>query len=239
MRRRFAKHTLIALMSFLIISKLAADTVEDFSSQVLVPEIISSSKSPMVYDWRKSSFSLELGLVQFHEKNSFKGGDFDYALMGMIPTLEGQIFRFGIRRIEVLETPSTRLIGRTPFKQTASVSRYEVFGQWGFSLMEGRSISRISFLPSLETVLWGLVGAHLSQPSRTWVPKLKGRSEPYPGQNAVNSTFVVELAVLWQVYLPNRIGFFVEGVYNIPIRDMADLSSWSYTVIGLSYSSQD
>lgn len=220
---------------FLSSSWLWADVREDLSSQTLLPEIVSSSQTPHAFDWRKASVSLNLSLLRVDEKNTFENDAYDYQFMGLLPVADSGILRMGLRRIEVLETKSSKLIGRTPFKQSASLTRYEVVVQGGYPLLEGRAISRLSFLPSLEQVFFVLAGAHYSHPNASWIPKKGDRPDPYPGQDQVHSNINLELGCLWQVYLPSRFGMFVDWTYQIPIRNAGDLKSWVYAGLGVSY----
>lgn len=131
---------------------IAEDTVESpLSSQGLYQDVISEVKNPMVFNWRRSAYELDIGYIHVDEKNNFEteGGSLGITF----PSKGGYLFRLVVRRIEILQTGSSKKIGRTPYKQPAGVTRYEILTGGALSLLEGRVASRFSpIIPDLEHV---------------------------------------------------------------------------------------
>ena len=118
-----------------------ADMAEVIPNSGLFNDVISRSQKPHAFDWRKSSSELNLGYGYTDEANNFNNEAYD---LGIGFPLGSWIFQLDLRRINVYPTYSSNLLGRTPFTQEATVTRYEMGGTFMFSLFEGRSISRLS-----------------------------------------------------------------------------------------------
>ena len=228
------KTTLMLIVFILCYGKVeGANIGEEFSSSRLVAEVISHSDHPHAYDWRKNEFDLALSWVLVSERNNFESQGVQLAFQ--IPTNAGYLIRIGLRRIHVAETSSSKMLGRTPFKQSALMKRYELFSHLGYNVLEGRSISRLS-ISDLEQVFWVLGGFLYSHPNQGWVPKKSDKPEAYLGQDQVNSKIVLNLGLLWQIYIPDVVGISWEWVYHYPVGNTGDLQSWNSWALGLVYS---
>lgn len=186
------------------------------TSAVLVDEVMSQSSGPHVFDWRKSAAEIELGYVYVDEANNFESWGAE--LIGSIPSDAGVTFRFGLRRFWLESTESAELIEKTPFRQKAQPTRYEIMGGLGVSLLEGRSFSRLSpWMGDLEHVLQGLVGLHYNHPNDKWIPARSDKPDARPGQEISYAKLVAEIGLRWQVYFPSSLGLFLGVDRQIPL----------------------
>jgi len=204
------------------------------SSEGLVQEALSEVKNPHAFDWRKSSYELELGYDYADEKNNFEN---DGAHLGLaFPTSSGFLTRLALRRMLVYGSESSNKVGRTPFRQPAGVSRYELMVGGGMSLVEGRAITRLSpWLPDLEHVLHFTFGVHYSHPNKTWIPRRDDPPDTLPGQRPVNSRWVLEAGLKYQLYLPSAFGLFYEISRHFPLQPAAGQRSWTVFSGGLTW----
>ncbi len=198
----------------------------------LVEEVVSRSDSPHAFDWRAATAEVQLGYGYVDEANNFDTETFE--LGAGVPTGEGSMARFGLRRTQVYSTPSSNDVGRTPFRQAAQPTRYEFFGGDGYGLLEGRSMTRLTpWIPDVAHVMLAYAGAHYSLPNKGWVPRRGDPPAVLPGQEQVKTKIALELGLRWQIYLPSSFGVYFEGLYNRPMGSAGRLRSWSYFSGGL------
>lgn len=208
--------------------------VDPMTTSDMVPEVISRAESPHAYDWRAATFELQLGIGEVLENNNFNTAA--YELAGGVP-MQGSMLRFGLRRVDVFSTPSSDDIGRTPFKQAAQSTRYELFTSYAFGLLEGRAMTRFSpLLPDVENTLFLTIGAHYSHPNASLIPRRSDTPPPLNGQEQVNANFVLELGLRYQVYLPQNFGLAIEAVENLPLGSTDALHHWAYFDGGVLWS---
>lgn len=218
-------------------SSLAQGVVDPMYTPGIVADVVSEVRSPRAYDWRRNSYELQLGYGYIDEQNNFENEVFE--LMVGFPGSGGFMPRMGIRRVHMMGTPSSAKLARTPFKQEAGMTRYEVVGGFGMSLMEGRNFSRLSpWLGDFENVVMLWAGGHYSHPNATLTPKKNEKPKPMPGQKPVNQKFVIELGMRWSFYLPKNYGLYMEAMYQFPTSANEDLKSWNYFVGGVTVAVQ-
>lgn len=228
---------LLGLVPLSLQASSASNWRSHLSSAGLLEEVISQVENPHVFDWRKASFQLELGLGYPVETNNFESRAYELALG--IPLNGGMIFRTGLRRVKVSETYSSRLIGRTPFLQEAGISRYDLIAGLDYSILEGRSITRFSkWIPDLQHVLFLKAAGYYSHPNASDMIKLKDKPQAYPGQDVFRSAVNLELGLKWQLYLPQAFGFYLEASQHYPLSRGDHLHSWLYFAGGLTWSAK-
>jgi hypothetical protein len=216
-------------------SAFAADEfVESLSSSAMIGDVIAKAENPYVFDWRKSSVIVEAGPVMMLDNNSFKSSGHQLSLG--FPLVSGHLIKVGFRRIKVESTDSSLMLARTPFTQSALMTRFEFLGSYGYNLLEGRNISKLSSrMGDLETVFWLLGGGHYSMPNKTWYPSKGQKPTPLPAQDAVNSAAVLDLGLMWQVFFPNALGLMAEFSYHFPLTDTGQLKRWNSVGVGLTW----
>ena len=199
----------------------------------IVSEVISESRSPRVYDWRKNAYELQLGTGYIDEANNFETEVYEIILG--VPMEGGLITRVGLRHVIVRGTESSDNVGRTPFTQESGMTRYEILAGMGFSLLEGRNFTRFSpGLGDFENVVLATLGLHYSHPNATYIPKKNEKPRKLPGQKPVNQKIVIELGMRWAIYTPKDYGLYFEAIYNRPLGATGDLTSWAYFGGGLA-----
>lgn len=193
----------------------------------IVSEVISESRAPRAYDWRKNSYELQLGTGYIDEANNFENEVYEIILG--IPMEGGLMTRIGLRRVIVRGTESSDNVGRTPFTQESGMTRYEILAGMGFSLLEGRNFTRFSpGLGDFENVVLASLGLHYSHPNASYIPKKNEKPRKLPGQKPINQKIVIELGIRWAIYSPKDYGIYLESVYNRPLGASGDLKSWTY-----------
>ena len=216
-------------------SASAGHAQEGMSVAGIVKEVTSRAESPHAYDWRRAAAEVQLGYGYTAEANNF---DTDTVELGVgIPVSGGSLLRFGLRRAMVHSTPSSNDIGRTPFKQGAQSTRYELFGGYGFGLLEGRSMTRFSpMLPDFEQILLAWGGAHYKHLNRTWLPMRSDPQAPLPGQDPAYAKINIEIGLRWQVYMPQSFGLSFEAMQVRPMGGSGKLRYWAYYSGGVLWS---
>ena len=208
---------------------------DGLSVESLVQDVISRSESPHVSDWRKYKFEMQAGYGYVEERNNFTNSA--YELSGALPAGAGSQFRFGLRRVLMQRTDSTDKIARTPFKQAAQYSRYELQVAYAYGLMEGRAMTRLSpMIPDFEHATLINVGVHYNLPGEKTLPSRGTPPQPLPGQQPVNSNFNFEIGLRWHLYTPQTFGFYLEAAYQRPMSATGALKSWNYFSGGVLWS---
>jgi hypothetical protein len=210
----------------------------DFSpltSMALAREIISASESKLIYDWRRSRFEASLGYGYTDEANSFNAEALDLGLG--IPLGNGLRVSGGLRRILVYGTPSTNLLGRTPYLQESTMTRLELYGGIGLSLLEGRAISILStWIGDLEQSLFGVVQIHWAQEQENLNPFARQKPKQKLGQKPVSSPLAFELGLRMNVYTTFNYGLYLEWLHVRPLNSGEYLVSWNQFAGGLLWS---
>ncbi len=229
------------LLKFLLITIMLASTpivygqgIDPMYSPGIVQDVISESRSPRAYDWRKNSYELQLGYGYTDEANNFENEV--YELMLGLPAEGGIITRVGIRRAIVMGTESSDKVGRTPFTQESTMTRYELVGGFGYSLLEGRNFTRLSpTFGDFENVFMVWLGFHYSHPNASYIPKKNEKPERMPGQSPKNFKYVLELGLRWAIYTPKDYGLYLEFMEHVPLGRTGDLESWTYFAGGIAF----
>ena len=209
------------------------DMADVMPSSGLFSDVISRSQKPHVYDWRKASSELDLGYGYTDEANNFDNEAYD---IGLGFPLGSGIFRLDLRRINVYPTRSSNLLGRTPFTQEATVTRYEAGGTFMWSVFEGRSISRLSpAVTDLDHAFFLTAGLFYSHPNKSLMIKKSDTPAPLLGQQQVTPTLVSEIGMRWHLYLPQAFGLFFAYTKQFANKGH-DLNSWISVSGGLLWS---
>jgi hypothetical protein len=213
---------------------LSADIAESLSSSTIIGEVVAKSENPYAFDWRKSSVIVEAGPVAVLDNNSFKSSG--HQVIAGFPMKSGDMIRLGYRRIKVESTGSSLMLARTPYTQSALMTRFEFLASYAYALLEGRNISKLSSsLGDLETVFMALGGAHYSLPNSTWYPAEHKTPSALPAQDPQNSRAVLDLGLMWQVFFPNALGVNFEFSYHFPIEGAGQLHRWNSVGVGLTW----
>jgi hypothetical protein len=221
------------ILSLIFLPVAHGQGVDPMYSPGILQDVISESRSPRAYDWRKNSYELQLGYGYTDEANNFENEI--YELILGLPSEGGLITRVGLRRAIVMGTNSSDKIGRTPFTQESTMTRYEIVAGLGFSLLEGRNFTRLS--PSFgdfENVVMAWAGFHYSHPNASYIPKKNEKPKKMPGQNAKNFKYVIELGLRWAIYTPKDYGLYMEAMYHLPLGSSGDLKNWNYFAGGIA-----
>lgn len=203
-----------------------------FDEGSVLDQVIMESQAPKIFDWRNSGYELELGIDDVNERNVIPSDGWHagagFSLGG------GFMFRTGLRRINVHSDTAGRMVEKTPFRQTAQPTRWEVYGLFGYSLLEGRSSSRLSpILSDVESVFGLEAGVHYVHPSSTFIPTKKGDRARVAGQRVGVSSWVIDLGIRYQIYLPSGLGVFFSTNYQIPRSYMGPaLGHWTGVSVG-------
>lgn len=203
-----------------------------FDEGSVLDQVIMQSQAPKIYDWRNSSYELELGIDDVNERNVLPsdgwhaGAGFSFG--------SGFMFRTGLRRVNVHSSTAGRLIEKTPFRQMGQPTRWEIYGLVGYSLLEGRTSSLLSPLISdVESVFSLEVGAHYVHPSSRLIPTKKGERSRVAGQKIGVSSWVIDLGVRYQFYLPSGVGVFLASSYQVPFSYLGPaLGHWTAFTVG-------
>jgi hypothetical protein len=217
---------------------LGSDTAI-FDEGSIIDQAIMEGQASKIYDWRNSAWQWEVGLDEINERNLFHASGWHvgtgFSLGG------GWMLRSGIRRIEVSASPAAKMLEKTPFRQFAQPSRWEIFGSGSYSLLEGRTSSRLSqWISDTESVLSVEGGIHYVFPSRKWPPKSKQESKRLEGQSVGYSLLVLDLGLRYQFFVPAGVGFFLEGLIQVPMKKIdPSLGMWNSFSFGMVYSLGD
>ena len=220
-------------MSAILAAALAADIL---TGGVLVDEVMSQSTSPHAYDWRKAAVEAEAGVDYVDEANNFDGNG--WHLGAQMPFNNGMMARLLLRRMYVHPTRAGSLLEKTPYRQSAQVTRYEVAAGGGWALLEGRSMTRLSpWLSDVEHALYLIGTFHYNEPNAATIPKTGDDTSRLPGQKKAIFNYVLELGIRMQIMVPSTLGFFLEMDRQLPIRGSAEgLSRWQHFATGALWS---
>ncbi|MGE0173758.1 MAG: hypothetical protein AB7T49_13255 [Oligoflexales bacterium] len=227
----------LALTLFTLVPCLcmAEESKKDtFSSGTLVDEVVAQSEDKHLYDWRNYETEYEFSYGYMDESNNFENEVYQLGL-GM-PSVSGSYMRMGLRRVNVYPTPSSNLLGRTPFTQAAGRTRYEVYARYDMSILEGRSFTRLSpWISDLGHAMFFTAGLHYRHANKGWVPKKGDPPDRLPGQKAVDGLFGVELGFRWQIFLPEQFGIVFDAAHVRRTFASVDLSYWTYFSGGITW----
>ena len=203
-----------------------------FDEGYLLDQVIMQSDAPKIFDWRNADYELELGLDDVDERNVFPS---EGAHLGVGFSLgSGMQFRTGLRRIIVRSSSAGGMIEKTPYRQPGQPTRWEIYGLFGFSLLEGRTSSRFSpFLTDFESVFSVEAGLHYAHPSAHFIPTKDGVRQRVDGQTVGVSVWAVEVGFRYEIFLPRGFGIFLTSERQFPVGHIdGQLGHWSAFSIG-------
>lgn len=122
---------------------------------VLADRAIGTASTPVEFDWRRSPVHLAATgsyLLELNNFDSARGG-----IMARLPT-GGLLFEFGLSYVGVWDTPSSRLLSLTPYRQPGRPARLELDVTVALPLAEGVVTTAPRFFPAVEMVFNGYVG---------------------------------------------------------------------------------
>ena len=115
----------------------------------LAGRTIGSASKPVAYNWRRNTAQIAATgsfLFELNNFNSYRGG-----LMVRIPT-SGLLVEVGASYVGVWDTPSSKLLAFTPYRQPGRPNRVEVDIGVAYPLAEGVVTSFPGFFPSVQMV---------------------------------------------------------------------------------------
>lgn len=120
--------------------------------QTLVDRSLGQTGRAVLFDWRKSAVLAEAVVGELLELNNFRSTRF-----GIGARWPGRSWIFGAHAAYVWarETPSSRLVALTPYRQAGRPSRFELDASFELPLAEGVATIRSGWFPSIELVLAG------------------------------------------------------------------------------------
>ncbi len=126
---------------------------------VLTDRSIGTTSRPVEFNWRRSPVHLAVSgthLFELNNFNSMRGG----ALV-RLPT-GGMILEFGLNYAGTWDSPSSRLLALTPYRQAGRPNRAEVDFAVGVPLAEGVVTTFPRFFPAVQMVFNGYAGLRYS-----------------------------------------------------------------------------
>lgn len=224
------------LLILLMGASPAARAADVLTGGVLVDEVMSQSTSPHAYDWRKAAVEVEVGVDYVDEANNFDGNGWHVG--AQMPFASGMMARMVLRRMYVHPSRAGELLEKTPYRQSAQVTRYEVGAGGGYALLEGRSMTRLSpWLSDFEHVLFFTGMAHYNEPNAATLPQKGDDTSRLPGQRKAKYVFAIELGLRLQIFVPKSVGFFFEMDRQAGLRGSAPgLGAWQHFSTGALWS---
>ena len=218
-----------------IAPELPAEESVIFNDGSLIDEVISTSQSPKIYDWRNSSWELNLGVDSVDEGTVFSSRGWH---IGAGFSLGGGLqIETGLRRLYIRPSKAGNDLEKTPFRQPAQPSRYELYALFGYSLMEGRISSRLSpWLSDFEHVFSVQTGLQYVHPTTTLIPTKEGERSRVSGQSVVVSSWVILAGLRYTIYLPSGLGVFFSSLADVPVSHIeGPAGQWINWNIGAVY----
>ena len=124
---------------------------------VLMDRAVGSASMPVEYNWRRTTAQVgAMGdfLFELNNFNSARAG-----AMGRFPS-GGLIYEVALSRVWVWDTPSSRLLAYTPYRQPGRPERFEADFNVGIPIAEGVVTARTRFVPTVQMVLNAYAGIH-------------------------------------------------------------------------------
>ncbi len=121
----------------------------------LVERAIGTTSVPSEFDWRRNQVQVAATgsyLVELNNFNSMRGG-----LLARLPA-GGALLEFGASYAAAWDSPSSRQLALTPYRQPGHPARMEIDFALGLPLAEGVVTTAPRFFPALQMVFNGYVG---------------------------------------------------------------------------------
>lgn len=116
---------------------------------VLAERAIGTTSTPVEFDWRRTTAQVAVTGGFLFELNNFDSGR--GGVLARVPT-GGVLLEFGLSYAGVSNTPSSRLLALTPYRQPGRPNRLEVDFTVGLPLAEGVVTTFPKFFPAVEMV---------------------------------------------------------------------------------------
>ena len=132
---------------------------------LLTDRTIGTASRPVIYNWRKSTIHLAATGSFLMELNNFNSGR-----MGASVRLPSRsvLFEIGAAWVWVGDTPSSRLLALTPYRQPGRPERVEIEGFLTVPLAEGIVTSRPRWFPAAQLVFNAHIGLRYSLYPTGW-----------------------------------------------------------------------
>lgn len=202
-----------------IVNAAILDAIPSASGSLAEEVMVQSGDRPHIWDWRHDFLTIEAGYTSLQELNSFHSSSYNFGLSR--PISGPWILRLGVRKVSTTGTPSSELLGMTPFSQAAQPSRLEFIGGIGFALMDGRGATPFSpYITDVGYALYAIADVQYNYFSSR-------DPEPISGMRAIYYDYVAEAGLRYQIFLPQSLGLGLEWTYSVPLRNAnGDLNSW-------------
>lgn len=137
-------------------SPQADDTLQAYRSSfdMLADRAIGTASRPVEFNWRRTDFQLAVAGHHPSELNTF--GTLRGGLLGRLPT-KALLLEFGLGYARVWDTPGSRLLSRTPYRQAGRPSRLELDFAVVFPLAEGVVTTAPKIFPAAQVTLNAIV----------------------------------------------------------------------------------
>jgi hypothetical protein len=122
---------------------------------VLADRAIGTTSTPVKFDWRRSPVHLAATGSFLFELNNFDS--VRSGVMARVPT-GGALMSFELNYVGVWDTPSSRMLALTPYRQPGRPERMELDVTLGLPLAEGVVTTFPRFFPAVQMVFTGYAG---------------------------------------------------------------------------------
>jgi len=126
---------------------------------VLLDRTIGTASRPSAFNWRRTAFQVAGTGSFLAELNNFNSGR--VGVLGRLPT-GGTILELGVNYVFVGDTPSSRQLALTPYRQPGRPRRLEIDVNLGIPLAEGVVTTSPKFFPALQLVFNGYASLRYS-----------------------------------------------------------------------------
>ena len=146
---------LLALLIVLLTFPVQAETGQTGSESIsrMLSLVIGFAERPALHAWRKSSLTIRPIMGQISEQNNFDS--YHFGLVVDVPS-DSFSFQIGLRKVEVSDTPSSRQLALTPFKQAGHANRYDIISGVKLPLVEGVGSQLYDWIPQSQFVFQGI-----------------------------------------------------------------------------------
>jgi hypothetical protein len=155
----------------------------------LLGSAIGQSTRPSVYDWRKSTWTLEVSGAQIVEYNTFESRKFGLKARS---AFNATYLTLAWHLVQTNTTAASEVISKTPYRQAGRPSRHEVTLGVEMALAEGISTWLPSFLPESQMILFVTADLTLVHYPKAWaqnqgIEKLSSLIKPTLSEAEINS----------------------------------------------------
>lgn len=125
----------------------------------LAERAIGTTSRPVAFDWRRTDAQVAVVGSYLAELNNFNS--MSAGLMLRLPS-DKALVEIGVRGTSVWDSPSSRMLAFTPYRQPGRPSRLDVDVALGLPLAEGIVTAATKYFPAVQLVFNGYVGLRYS-----------------------------------------------------------------------------